>query len=289
MARNLIIFFGLIVLAVTAKGQDTLPRFTLVSKGNDRIIISWTNPYGAKIRQLSIQRSFDSLRNFKSILTLPDPTVLQNGYVDTKAITNHMFYRLYILLDSGKYVFSVTKRPVPDAGFTNTDFPDGTMPAGQTGFIGISRLRDMQKANALNGRFIFIKKKEVLIGAIPEEYFKNFRDSVNLNTKDTVLMVASDTLVIQLFNAREYFRPSRYVFTEKDGNVKIALNDAATRKYAVKFFEEDNTELFEIKQVKESPIIVDKTNFVHAGWFYFELYEDGKLKEKHKVFVPKDF
>lgn len=289
MARYLVLFFGWMILSVTAKSQDTLPRFTLVAKASDRIIISWTNPYGAKIRQLSIQRSFDSLRNFTTILTLPDPAVPQNGYVDAKAINNHMFYRLYILLDSGKYLFSVTKRPVADAGFTKTDFPDGAVPAGQSGMIGINKSRDLQKVNALPEHMIFVKKRDVLIGAIYESYLKSFRDSVNLTTRDSAYMETPDTLEIRLYNARETFRPSRYVFTEKDGNIRVTLADAAMHRYAVKFFEEDNTELFEIKQVKESPILLDKTNFVHAGWFYFELYEDGKLKEKHKVFVPKDF
>src|SRR5882724_6959741 len=97
-----------------AAAQDTLPKFTLVNKGNGRIVTSWTNPYKSSVHQLSIQRSFDSTRNFKTILTLPDPTVPQNGYVDTRAASEHMFYRLFILLDSGKYIFSASKRPAPD-------------------------------------------------------------------------------------------------------------------------------------------------------------------------------
>src|SRR4029077_20823979 len=66
------------------------------------------------IRQISIQRSFDSLKNFKTILTVPDPSNPQNGYADSKADNDHMFYRLYILLDKGVYLFSDTKRAVWD-------------------------------------------------------------------------------------------------------------------------------------------------------------------------------
>ena len=43
------------------------------------------------------------------------------------------------------------------------------------------------------------------------------------------------------------------------------------------------------KTVKESYITLDKANFLHAGWFWFELYEEGKLKEKHRFYIPKDF
>ena len=34
--------------------------------------------------------------------------------------------------------------------------------------------------------------------------------------------------------------------------------------------------------------VLDKTNFVHAGWFTYELYEDEKLKEKNKFQLQKD-
>jgi hypothetical protein len=61
------------------------------------------------------------------------------------------------------------------------------------------------------------------------------------------------------------------------------------KSYSIKFFEEDNSPLFEVKQVKEASLVLDKANFLHSGWFKFELYEDGKLKEKNKFFIPKDF
>lgn len=289
MGRNLFTLIILTLLSLSGISQDTLPRFTLITRGQERIVVSWTNPYGTKIRQLSIQRSFDSVRNYTTILTLPDPTVLQNGYVDTRAINDHMFYRLYILLDSGKYLFSATKRPVADNGTASVDFNNGIAPGSGTGFIAINKPKDLQQVKNSTEHMILVKKKEVVIGAIPDIAVKAFRDSVNLTTRDTAFMETPDAMVIRLFNPREVFRASKFVFTEKDGNVKIVIADAATHRYALKFFEEDNTELFEIKQVKESMIMLDKTNFVHYGWFYFELYEDGKLKEKHKVYVPKDF
>jgi hypothetical protein len=114
MFRQIGILSAFIFMAFVASAQDTLPAFTLLNKGNNRIVTSWTNAYRSAIKQLTIQRSFDSTKNFTSILTVPDPTVPQNGYVDTKATNDHMFYRLYILLDSGRYIFSKSKRPVPD-------------------------------------------------------------------------------------------------------------------------------------------------------------------------------
>src|SRR5688572_4902316 len=82
--------------------QDTLPRFSVRNVGNNRIIIGWVNNF-EHIKQISIQRSHDSLTNYKTILTVPDPTTKHNGFVDLKAANDHMYYRLYLLLDKGYF------------------------------------------------------------------------------------------------------------------------------------------------------------------------------------------
>lgn len=290
MSRFFSVITALLFLSYLAAAQDTLPDFSVINRGNDRIIISWTNPFGNKVRQLSIQRSFDSLKNFKTILTVPDPTIPQNGYVDSKAATEHMFYRLYILKDSGKYVFSVTKRPKTDTSTVQSN-PFNSLssggPAVITKFKDITELK--KEAQKSNERIIFIKSREVLLGAIIESNLKRFRDSINFTTRDTLFMKTADTIVIRPFVAKEIYRPSKYVFTEKDGNIRILLTDAGSKKYSLKFFEEDHTEIFEIKHISDPLVIMDKTNFIHSGWFLFELYEDGKLREKHKFYVPRDF
>ena len=104
-----------------------------------------------------------------------------------------------------------------------------------------------------------------------------------------MMYVSVDTIIIKPFVVREMYRASKYVFTEKFGNVMIVLPDAASKKYSVSFFEENKKPLFEIKEVRASSLTLDKSNFVHSGWFWFELFENGKLKERHKVFIPKDF
>ena len=61
------------------------------------------------------------------------------------------------------------------------------------------------------------------------------------------------------------------------------------KKYSLKFFDDKDNFIFEIKEIKLHNFKIDKSNFYHAGWFKFELYEDGKLFEKHKFFIPKEF
>src|SRR5450432_3876484 len=115
-----LLFFAA-VAANMLHAQDTLPRFSVKGAGNNRIIIGWVNNFST-IRQISIQRSFDSLTNYKTILTVLDPSIPQNGYVDTKATNEHMFYRLYILQDRGVYFFTAAKKPSLDT-LHKTDTP----------------------------------------------------------------------------------------------------------------------------------------------------------------------
>lgn len=275
-------------LSVQLNAQDTLPRFTLTGKPGNRNVISWTNPYRS-ILQIGIQRSPDSTRNFKTILTVPDPSVRQNGYADTKAPAPNLFYRIFIVLDSGKYFFTNAKRPV----FDSTDTTPETFMAEDNQRVKLSdslssrQVRQIREDPRTEKMYV-IKRREVYIN-IPENNFKKFRDSLLYNTKDTMMYVSVDTIIIKPFTPREMYRASKYVFTEKFGNVMIVLPDAVSKKYSVSFFEENRKPLFEIREVRAPALTLDKSNFVHSGWFWFELFEDGKLKERHKVFIPKDF
>lgn len=275
--------------------QDTLPKFNVVGKSNNRNVISWANNYPF-ISQISIQRSADSLFNFKTILTVPDATVPQNGLVDSKAPPLPVFYRLFIVLDSGKYFFTKSRSPAPD---TSMVINDPVLKDNQRVILSDSltskevtnieeKLAPANPVVPKPEKFFIIKKKDVY-SSVSEKNFKKFRDSMVYQTRDTLVFEAVDTVFIRPFVPKEVFRASKYVFTEKYGNLMIALPDADHKKYNISFFEENKSPLFEIKEVKSTTLIVDKTNFVHAGWFYFELYENGVLKEKNKFLIPKDF
>lgn len=235
--------------------QDTLPSFSLKNVGNNRIIIGWTNNF-QDIRQISIQRSKDSLSGYKTLLTVPDPTTPQNGYVDTKAPAENMYYRLYIMLDKGIFLFSPAKRPVKDT-LAITSAGEVTIP-GDTLRMGDT--------------FIVAKPFGVNLDKFP----------------------ARDSVVAPKVNNNKpkpnAFTASLYVFTYRDGYVRVNLPVTEDpKKYAIKFFEDDGTFLFELKDIREKDFRIDKANFYHAGWFRFELYEDGKLIEKHKFLLEKDF
>jgi hypothetical protein len=217
------------------QAQDTLPRFSVKNVGNNRFVISWTNTFET-IKQISIQRSFDSTNNFKTILTVPDATTPQNGFVDTKATNDHMFYRLYILLEKGVFLFSDAKKPAWDT-LVKKDLGSLMDPNPPVGII---------------------------------TYENTFPGQVNNRAKP------------------ELWVASKFVYTFKDGYIRISLPEE-DKKYNIKFFTEDDRPLFELKDIKDKNFRIDKANFYSAGWFKFELYEDGTLKEKNKIFLPKEF
>jgi hypothetical protein len=219
---RLIWFVAFLLLSAASVAQDTLPRFSVRNIGNNRIILGWTNQFPT-IKQISIQRSHDSLRNYKTILSVADPKAVTNGYADTKAPNDHMFYRLFYVLEGGTFYFTEAKRPKLDTA------------------------------------------KAVVAVVEPPK---------------------ADTPVAE---KPKGFVPSSFVFTNRNGYVHINLPDANKKDYSIKFFEEDDSFLFELKNIKEKAMILDKANFVHAGWFIFELYNDEKLVERHKFYLPKDF
>jgi hypothetical protein len=219
--------------AATANGQDTLPKFSVKNAGNNRYIIGWVNNFGL-VKQISVQRSFDSTKGFTTILSVPDPNARQNGFVDAKAPNDHMYYRLFIVLDQGRFIFTESKKPD-----TLQRDPDNNV--NRNGFID-----------------------------------KN-KDSTGAVTIKPVVPKKPD------------FIPSFYVYTNRQGYVFINLPDAERKKYRIKFYEEDDSFLFEIRNVREAALTLDKANFLHSGWFKFELYNDEQLVEKNKFYLPKEF
>lgn len=303
--KLLAVIFIILSSQLQSFAQDTLPGFSALTRGSGKVIISWTNNY-AVTTQISIQRSKDSTKNFKTILTVPDPKVLQNGFVDAKADTAFQFYRLFIVLDSGKYSFTKSKRASLDTARVSEPLvenhetkqrvvvaenvtPKEAAAIKETMKEAVKEEKAAPAPIPVPEKYIIVKRRDSIISQVSEKQFKRFRDSVVQRTKDTIAFASVDTILIKPYIPPVVYKPSRFVYTEKDGNIAINLPEANSKKYSVKFFDEEENPLFEIKELKESAVTLDKANFLRSGWFRFELYEDGKLKEKHKFFIPKEF
>lgn len=252
------IFFvaSLFVTGNSVVAQDTLPAFTVKHK-NGKVILSWVNNFKV-IKQLSIQRSADSLKGFKTILTLPDPSSVTNGFLDNNAPDTVSFYKLYILLDSGKYLFSKSQKPKKDVP------PPPPLVKKETQTVTQSANTDTNEdppSKTYGPEFTKLSNKKKSDGL----------------KADSVNMVRP-----------ENFKPSGFIFTNPQGNVTIVLPIGKNEHFKIKFFDNNGDELFELNNVKENTTILDKSNFMRAGTYRFEIYENGVLREKSKLIIPKD-
>ncbi len=244
--------------------QESLPGFTLKDMGKGRVQISWLNSFTTCV-QLAIQRSYDSTQFFRTIFSAQSPSLPQNGYIDNLAPRGtKSYYRIFYVLEGGAYFFSTSK--------SLESLPASPDPA----------------KNIPMGMFISIFKDSFLVRLSLNEY-RRFRDSITDQTKDTLVIINSETVQLKPFAVKPLWKPSVYVFTTDNGYVSITLPLVKQHRYKIIFFEENGTELFQVKQVKEEQLLLDKTNFLHAGWFNFELFEDDKVKEKGKFYLQKDF
>ncbi len=219
---NLILLSILLITVSSLSAQEVLPKVS-VKNVNGKIIISWKNNYTQSLKTINIQRSFDSLKYYSTIGTVMNPANTENGYVDQKPPYNKMYYKLFIVFDSGQYIFTPAYKPVIDT-----------------------------------------------VKIIPK-------------AKETVITIPTVPPPSPVS-----FVPSKYIYTAKDNNVVISVPLQNSKKFSVKFFDENDVLLFQIKEIKEPYLILEKVNFKHSGWFYYSLYEGEELFEKHKFFIPKE-
>jgi hypothetical protein len=231
MTKQCFIFLIFIFTTINAIAQQKPLPVIMVKNINNKIIVSWVNDYNKPITTLNIQRSFDSLKNYKTAGSVLSPQSRENGYADVNAPYNKMYYRVFVAFEGGTYAYSSIMRPVKDT----------------TKYINAPE-----------------EKMPWMTGSGRDSGF------IEPPAKPTITY------------------PSSLIFTAKDNNIIIHLNETATRKYAVKFYDETEKFLFEIKRVREDYLIIEKVNFVHTGWFNFEIYEDGELLEKNKFQITKE-
>ncbi len=258
--------------------QNALPNIT-VNNLNKKVIVSWLNEYKKPIQNIFIQRSYDSLKNFSTIGTVLNPLNLENGYPDLTPPYDRMFYRVTITFENGEYEIGKSARPIINPieliELDVTAMPIKTIkkeiikeetkvetnldPAESYDSTDMILLKPNEKIN-------LIKKTDSIKGNI------NLEKSIKTDLKKSI----------------ETAFPSLHIYTNKLNVVVINLQNTANKKYGLKFFDEKEKQVFEIKQVPDDYLFIEKSNFVHPGWFNFELYEDGVLIEKNKVFLAKD-
>lgn len=267
---RLLIVFIITFIGLQLQAQDmkaALPQFELQIIGKDRVRISWVNPYGADLIQINVQRSYDSLRGYKTVFSTPSPELPENGFIEPYYSGVKTYYRIFYMLSNNAYFFTKVKNTVQPV-------------------LNDSVAAQLAKTNDS----VTIKTVDTILTRLPYTEFLKFRDSVFTKTKDSLLLLSNDTVLLKPYIYNGPWRASVYLFTDRSGVINLHLPLAKEKTYSLHVFEADaKTPVFTIKRVIEPDLMIDKTNFLHAGWFSFELYEDGKLKERNKLFVQKEF
>jgi hypothetical protein len=268
----ILIALGAALCPGNSVAQSALPDFNATIRAG-KVIISWYNGLDSVI-QISIQRSPDSLKGFKTIITLPDPTAVTNGYLDNKAPNTTQFYKLYVQQSRGRYFVTKAFKPVLDTARIVKTAPVSDpvkSPAARP-----SRPPAQGNAPGLSSTDSNTSGNMKLAAANPTGFRlingKNVVDSARVGVPD-------------LSNA---FTPSVFVYTNKEGNVVIALPESRSSVFSIKFYRDSGEPVFTLNKIKEPLLTLDKSNFFHSGWFRFELYENDRLREKYKFYLPKE-
>lgn len=235
-------FFLLIFICASffsVKAQEVLPNVSVKESGG-KVIISWLNDYKVNVTVISIQRSYDSLRNFTTIGAVLNPQNLENGYLDANPPYDKMYYRVFISFEGGTYVYSKSQRPVEEIVTKIVTGSDG-------------------------------------------------QDSTVVITEPEIKPWQVDTAVIEpVIVLDPKVKPQSKLVHSYGQDVVLEFPFAASKRYEVKFFDENKKLILNVKDFKETYLIIEKVNFKRSGTYTFELYENGSLIEENFIIIVKD-
>jgi len=297
-----------LVICFKCLSQDTLPKFTAIVLSEDKARISWMNPFENCV-QISVQRYYDSLNFFQTIFSSLSPELPQNGFVDKNYFKDmKIYYRISYVLDDGKFFFSRSKQAIKiinnnienDTKENEAKFKQpkiDTLRITERDSIVIAPNANMQLINIPNPEAlpnkkiytIYKRSTDSLYDVINEYKYQRFKDSISYKTKDTLYVLDNEIVIWKPYIPLPLWKQSQNIFTTNKGYVLVKLPDVLNHKYKVVFFDQDRKELFRIKNPKQEKLMLEKSNFLHEGWFYFELFEDEKILEKNKFYIERDF
>ena len=219
-----------------------------VKKKEGVITVGWINAF-KNAAQINIQRSKDSNRNFITIHSSPNPDAKTYSYTDKTAKNDSGYYRIFILFDGSNYMFTQPKRAVEEKVIVDP----------KTKNQPVKKQDSLATINPVTGA------------------------EINSNNQPGGVLPAAPKPPV-----KKAWEPSVFVFTGDDGNVVISLPDAIQKKYSLTILKEEGRPIFVIPQITETYLVLDKAGFLRSGWYYFELKEDGKVKERNKFLITRD-
>ena len=261
---------------ITVNGQSTLPDFQVIQR-NGVNIISWNNEI-KEITQLIIQRSVDSLTGFRSIVSMPDPTTLTNGFVDRKSGSKLFFYRIFYVMPGGRYVFTESQKPKVEIPPPVIQPAIKNQPTPNPAPVIVTTDPTITKKEV---QVIIKKQPDTAVSRLSLVYQKIGLSQYNWRTitilPKTEKLLNDDTFVL-----------SSLIYTNGEGNLIISLPDAPKNRFTLRVFREDKSLLFEMKHLRENQLLIDRSNFHNSGWFRYELREGERIRERNRFYIKPD-
>ena len=258
--------------------QPKLPAFQATRIAEDKALIEWRNS-DTSVRQISIQQSSDSLKGFRTALTIPDPSLPQNGVLLNRPNAGKQFYRLFVLYPGGRYIFStvqsaskiitpatISSTPNIPKEPTDLSLPKSVMPSTKT------------EESVTAPQAEPIKRKDSLMLAKPIQItLPVLAPGKDINIKK------NEPVTIQLL---EYV-PNLAVHTLPDGFVFVQISPRIElNTLQIRFFTDQDQPLFHLDQPKIREFRIEKSNFYRAGWYRYEVWQKGKKTHTERFFIP---
>ena len=246
--------------------QPALPDFNIIKGAKQHTIISWKNNFGENLIVLNIQRSTDSVRGFRTIYSVNNLSLSANAYTDNKPVPGADYYRLYYMLKDGSYYFTKARKIA-------------------TGFVQDNLISELNST-----KLISVQGQQPR--RLTFDKLVHLKDSVLNLTSDTLYFVNDSTVeyikynpVAALAQTTTTLKPfSKYLYQNQDGYIVIKLPQRDLSSYSMTIFKQNGRSvLYKIQRFEQDEIILSKSSFLHAGWYPYEIYKDGKLLERSRL------
>lgn len=246
-----------LLISFSTWGQETLPDFTLETVPAKGYRISWQNPFGKNLKQLSVQRAVGNKTGFATIFSTNSPQLPENGFIDRPpGLFKKYYYRIFYVLNGDQYFFTTPK-------------------------AALQQLFEPDKKGMIH---IWMKGK--LIRTLPFHHFKSWKDSVSRNPRLEILAKGPGEIELLQETENGVNNASGKISINADGHVEIRLGSAVMDyQYRLLFKDNKGLIILQLDNINSPILIVEKTNFMQAGSYHYELYENMHLIEKNSITI----
>jgi hypothetical protein len=123
--------------------------------------------------------------------------------------------------------------------------------------------------------------------------FNGYVDSSLIRKSTDVMKATTSTTTNNSTNTKTttestdfYYTPSSTIFTNPyTGHINIQLEDAASKRYSIRFFDPSRSEVLRLNRIQKTKLVLEKRNFNGRGTYSFQLFDGSSLVETGYVAI----